>query len=111
MAWENSKDIFWNIDTKFFCNYPQLKPEDLPNQNFPKLEAVLLRPTRDMLEYEEHIVYYPNGDMQVYYTYSVFPNNLVDNIPLFNAYGQKIYNDFIDNYIEETEIKGENSDA
>ena len=98
MAWENSKDILWGKDNKFFSNYAQnLTSEQLETMNPSKLEAVLIRPVRDMLEYEQHIIYYPNGDMHLYYTYSIFPNNLVDGIPLFNSYGQFIYNNLENN--------------
>ena len=101
MAWENSKEILWESDIKFFDTvHGRLSEELLEKINPDELHAILVRPVRDMLEYEEHIVYKPNGDMNVFYTYSLFPSNLTDGIPLLNAYGQKIYNDFIENMEE-----------
>jgi hypothetical protein len=47
-----------------------------------------------MIEEEESVFWYENGDMERITTYCVFPPILVDNIPALNVYGQKMYNNF-----------------
>lgn len=51
------------------------------------------KPRGEMKEYIRHYVYYENGDMDTYFIYSLFPLYNIDGIPLFNMFGQKIYND------------------
>lgn len=96
MAWENSNEIAWGHDLGFL-NLPIQNAEDIKRINPEKIEASIFKPVREMAEYEEKVIYYPNGDMITFFTYSLFPDGLVDNIPLFNSYGQKIYNIFMEN--------------
>ena len=45
-----------------------------------------------MIEYEEKIFIFDDGDILRVPSFSVFPLENVDGFPIFNAYGQKIYN-------------------
>lgn len=40
-----------------------------------------------MIETVEKIRTYLDGDVIRYYSYSIFPMDLIDGIPLFNSYG------------------------
>lgn len=44
---------------------------------------------------KEQLILFENGDVVRYYTYSLYPFENIDGKPLFNCYGQKIYNDLI----------------
>lgn len=57
----------------------------------------LYTPTKNgMIKSEETLVLFEDGDAIRYYNYSVYPQNNIDNKPLLNAYGQKIYNDIME---------------
>ena len=42
---------------------------------------------------KEEMIVFEDGDVVRYYTYSIYPFENIDGKPLFNCYGQKIYND------------------
>lgn len=95
MAWENSNEIMWGNDNIFLA-FNGSTAFDLSFQCPSELHAYITKPVRTMTEYDEEIIYYPNGGINVFFTYSLFPGGMTDNVPLLNAYGQKIYNDFLD---------------
>ena len=69
--------------------------DDIILNDYEQLELDIMKPSRETIEFEEKIIWYSNGNMDRYFTYSVLPYNNIDNIPLFSFYGQKVYNDFL----------------
>lgn len=61
-------------------------------KNNYKNDAVYEVTGSGMVETVEQIRTYQDGDVIRYYSYSIFPMDLIDGIPLFNSYGQKVYN-------------------
>lgn len=90
MAWDNLESMLAYGGNKFFGLPENVTAEDL--NNVDKLEITSVKPVRSMTEYIQQIEYASNGDLQAYFTYSIFPGNHVDNIPLLNVYGQQVYN-------------------
>lgn len=64
------------------------------NETRPQGETMLVTtPSRaELLEMEERVIWTSDGDMVRYCTYSVFPKEPAGGSPLFNLYGQIIYN-------------------
>lgn len=47
-----------------------------------------------IVDTKEGVIIYENGDKIRFITESLYPLNAIDGTPLFNAYGQQVYNDF-----------------
>lgn len=58
-----------------------------------------MKPVRRMLEFTAETFVTPDGEVLQRRPYSIYPpmEEFVDGIPLLNVYGQKIYNDFMEN--------------
>ena len=93
MAWEKINEMF--PDDYVVTPDGPMQKELFLQQNFDKISIKLSKPIRSAIEYEEQIIWYNNGDMDRFFTYSIFPYVNIDNQPLFNIYGQKVYNDFL----------------
>ena len=63
----------------------------IQSNNYKEL-TVYENTCQGMIETVEKIRTYLDGDVIRYYSYSIFPMDLIDGIPLFNSYGQKVYN-------------------
>lgn len=93
MSWEKINEMFPHGGTMTNDGYKTIDDIILENPKFLQLD--LMKPSRETIEYEEIMIWHENGNMDRYFTYSVFPYNNIDNTPLFNFYGQKVYNDFL----------------
>lgn len=94
MAWEQSKLIFQYREERFLTDYNGTA-EELMMSGLPSIHASVTKQTKSITEYEEQIDYYSNNDIHRYFTYSLFPGGMIDNTPLFNSFGQKLYNDYL----------------
>lgn len=63
----------------------------IQSNNYKEL-TVYENTCQGLIETVEKIRTYLDGDVIRYYSYSIFPMDLIDGIPLFNSYGQKVYN-------------------
>ena len=93
MSWEKINEMFPYGGTVTNDGYKSI--DDIILNDYEKLELDVMKPSRDTIEFEEKIIWYSNGNMDRYFTYSVLPYNNIDNIPLLSFYGQKVYNDFL----------------
>lgn len=91
MAWEKINEMFPDGGT--YSDNGWITNEYIKANNLKQVELTLLKPVREMIQQKEKIIWYNDGRMDRFYTYDVFPYHNIDNIPLFNIYGQKIYND------------------
>lgn len=93
MAWEKINEIFPYgfavTDAGKFSN------EEIIENNFKELSLTVENPCHDIVKYLEKIVWYENGDLERYYIYHVFPRDMIDNKPLFNAFGQMVFTQYI----------------
>lgn len=94
MAWEKINEMFPSGGTNSTMGY--LTNEQIVAMNLPKVELIVMRPVRNMLDYREKLVYYPNGNMDRYYIESVFPYENIDGTPLLNIFGQKVLNNIME---------------
>lgn len=94
MAWENAKQIFRGQPIQLPNNKGIIMPEDLPNSNINSISINLIKPVRDqMVEYILKITYYRDNSVVKEYSYTVYPSECIDGIPMFNTFGCKIYQD------------------
>lgn len=63
--------------------------------NITVLQLTLKKPIRSSLQEEMLFTWKEDGSFSAEYTYNVFPPNMVDNLSPLNAYGRKIYNDYM----------------
>lgn len=77
--------------------------EDLNNSDIDSIQITYIKPVRDMVEHQTSYTYYPNGDVEVYKDYNIWPEraDMVDGKPLLNAYAQRFYNEFMHKKIDE----------
>lgn len=90
MAWEKIKEMLLENDLPKvgYNSY-----DEIIINNPPYLEMDFYKKNQEMIEWEEKIFWYPNGNMQRFYTYHIFPHyGNVDNKPLLNIFAQQIYN-------------------
>lgn len=66
--------------------------EEIRQSNLSKINTKISKKVREMYDTIWEFTLYPNNDLTVRRIYSVFPPNLIDNIPALNIYGQKILN-------------------
>lgn len=69
----------------------------LRNMNLPFIVSREETHARDMVKSYEEIVWKNDGSMERIPFYNIYIEDLVDNIPLFNDFGQKTYNNYIQN--------------
>lgn len=105
MPWENIEKMFPTGGTPSDLGY--LTNKYIKDNNLPKVELTISRPVRNMIEYEEKLVYYPDGKLDRFYTYMVFPYRNVDGTPLLNVFAQKAYSDFMEKRKEKKESSDE----
>lgn len=89
-VWDNLDLIFPEGGT--FLDGVWYNNEEIKYLNLPLIQTTVMKPIRDTLETQASIVWYDNGNMDRVTTYNVYPPYMVDNIPVLNVYGQKIYN-------------------
>lgn len=90
MIWDKANIMF--PDGKVPISGKYITIEELENSNCDTAGLVLNKPVKTMVENIEQIFYHIDGEIERYYLYNIYPGPYVDNKPLFNAYGQKIYN-------------------
>lgn len=76
----------------------------MENNNLIYIES-FMKPVRRMLEFTAETFMTTDGEVLQSRPYSIYPpmEEFVDNIPLLNVYGQKIYNDFMENKFHQRE--------
>ena len=57
----------------------------------------MIKPIRSTIENVVQYAWHADGTMEAYYRYNIFGNDMPDNISPLNAYGRKIYNDYMAN--------------
>lgn len=97
-------DVWQNIDLIFpeggtVLDGTWYDNEDICYMNLPQISSPLIKPIRSIPLYEAEITWYDNGNMERVTTYHTYPPYMVDNIPVLNAYAQKLYNNFTNNLI------------
>lgn len=97
MAWEKINEMFPRGGL-YISDNQWLSNEEILNSDLDYIDAIYYKRIRSSLENEEHMVYYPNGDMDRYYTYMALPYNPVGGVSLFNAYGSKIHKRYLEEH-------------
>lgn len=101
----NKADKMFPFGYIFTDEYGFISTNELKKLNPEVLSLILTKPYHEVEGgLIEKIIWYPNGNMDRYYTKSVFPYEPIGGYPLFNFYGQKIYNDFLNNKNKEDKI-------
>lgn len=96
MSWDKVNEMF-PFGTIYTDEYEYITTTEIKKLNPEQLSLILSKPYCEIEGHREKIIWYPNGNMDRYYTMSVFPYEPAGEYPLFNFFGQKIYNDFIKN--------------
>ena len=93
MAWEKINDIFPRGYA--ITNTGIITVDEILAKNYDMIRLNVNSYCHDVLKSMEEIVWYSNGDMERYYTYNIFPRETVDNTPIFNGYGQIVFNNYL----------------
>ena len=89
MSWEKIDEMF--PDGYVITDNGTIPVSEIVRLDPPIVELTITKPIRETTEYEEKMIWCSNGDVHRFYTYSVFPYECIDNIPIFNAYVSLIY--------------------
>lgn len=71
--------------------------EKLLNEGYETVSYPMIKPIRESTQEQTRYTWYADGSMEVYYDFNVFPLNPIDGISVLNAYGRKIYNEYMEN--------------
>lgn len=104
MNWDKVEEIFpyggVEVDGDFIT-WDQIR-----KNNYSRISSYLLKPIRSgMLEYVMRYTWYPDGNVKIECVDSVFKDNNVDDIPLLNIYGQKVYNNILEEVVGQQQHK------
>lgn len=96
MAWEKIEEMFPNGGT--FINGEWLSWEDI--RRYKSISTDIIKPSKEnMIEYVLRITWYEDGTVKQEYINNILKNNEVDGIPALNIYGQKVYNNILEEVI------------
>lgn len=90
IKWINGKEMFPEGQVP----YEELTLTDLEFEDYERAVLTYNYYAREMLIKTEQIIWTPDGNCSRNLIYNVFPTEQVDKIPLLNAYGQKMRNDW-----------------
>lgn len=102
--WQNADEMF--PDGGLYLDGRWVSNRELQLMDIDEIPCYLMKPVRQMVEFEEALIYHSDGSMERYKTYSIYPPYIPDGIPCLNVYGQAVYNNVIANV-----IKNENNDV
>lgn len=111
--WQNADEMFPEgglyLDGKWVTN-TQLQMMDID-----EIPSFLMKPVRQMVEFEEALIYHSDGSMERFKTYSLYPPYLPDDISCLSVYGQAVYNNSVGNIVQNNneevdETEDENND-
>ena len=90
MAWEKINEMFpyggFNLQGKWLSN------EEIIAKDLPYVTVKFTKPIRKTTQNVARYIWNADGSMQQYYVYNIYPKDHIDNIPVFNVYGQYVYN-------------------
>ena len=80
-----------------------------------EIPSFLMKPVRQMVEFEEALIYHSDGSMERFKTYSLYAPYLPYDISCLSVYGQAVYNNSVGNIVrnnneEVDETEDENND-
>lgn len=101
MAWEKINEMFPRGYA--ITSNGTISVEDILFNNPENIKLNINSYCHNVLQSMEEIIWHSNGDMERYEFYNIFPRNTIDNTPLFNGYGQIIFN----NYLKEVRNKND----
>lgn len=97
MAWEKIEEMFPNGGA--FINGEWMSWDDI--SKYDSVSTNVIKPSKEnMIEYVLKITWFSDGRVLHEYTNNIVKNNDIDNIPALNLYGQKIYNNILEEIID-----------
>lgn len=96
MAWEKIEEMF--PEGGAIINGEWLSWEDI--SRYDSVSTDIIKPSKeDMIEYVLRITWYSDGRVVHEYINNILKNNEIDNIPALNLYGQKVYNNILEEVV------------
>lgn len=80
----------------------------LKYSDFDAISRNIYFPLRSICMQEKQFMYFPDGNMTQTITYSIYPEEIVGEIPLLNAYGQMMFNSYMKKHNNQNQQNNQN---